>query len=81
MEVNAMSNLKELRIKAGVSRPKLAEMINTSVRTLEAYEQGLRNVDGMKIETLLTLSTALNCRISDIVENEQLKEKLKANGY
>ena len=76
-----MSNLKELRIKAGVSRPKLAEMINTSVRTLEAYEQGLRNVDGMKIETLLTLSTALNCRISDIVENEQLKEKLKANGY
>jgi len=76
-----MSNLKEMRIKAGISQTQLADKINTSVRSLQSYEQGLRNVDGMKLETLLAISTALNCRISDIVENEKLKANLKANNY
>lgn len=76
-----MNNLKNLRIEKNISRPELAERTGIKLRVLEAYEQGNRDIDGAKIETLLNLSLVLGCNISDLIENENLKEKLKSNGY
>ena len=44
---------------------------------IQKYEIGVRNIDGAKLETLCDLAIALDVSISDIVEDETLKTKLK----
>lgn len=76
-----MTKLKEMRLQRGISQSQLAAKSGVDVRVLQSYEQGLRKIDGAKIQTLLSLATALECKISDIVENPELMEELKNNGY
>ena len=71
-----MSNLKKVRESAGLSQAQLAEKSGVSKRTLQGYEIGLRNIDGANLETIVTLAEALECSISDILENEDLKSRL-----
>lgn len=68
-------NLHEMRIKAGLSQSQLAERSGVNVRTLQSYEQGEKNIDGAKLNTLINLSNALGCKIRDIVTDEKLKIK------
>lgn len=76
-----MTKLKDLRIEKGLTRSKLAEASGIGERVVEAYEQGLRKIDGAKIDTLFSLTSVLGCKISDIIENDDLKTKLKEGGY
>ena len=76
-----MTNLKTLRMSTGLTQSEFAERANVNVRVLQHYEQGSKNIDGAKIETLLSIANVIGCRISDIVENEELKTKLKDSGY
>ena len=69
--------LKEIRKKRNMSQGQLSELSNVPKRTIEFYEQGIRKIDGANINYLTSLSIALNCKIEDIVENENVKEKLK----
>lgn len=72
--------LKEIRTAAGLSQSKLAEASGVNVRTIQHYEQGSKNLDHAKIDTLLKLSLALNCKLIDLIENEEyvkLIEKAK----
>ena len=71
-----MSNLKKVRESAGLSQAQLAEKSGVSKRTLQGYEIGLRNIDGANLETIVTLAESLECSISDILENEDLKSRL-----
>ena len=71
-----MSNLKKVRESAGLSQAQLAEKSGVSKRTLQGYEIGLRNIDGANLETIVTLAEVLECSISDILENEDLKSRL-----
>lgn len=64
-----MSNLKKARIAAGISQSELSKKTGVNFRMLQYYEQGVKNIDGAKIETLAALSCALGCGISDILEN------------
>lgn len=64
-----MSNLKNARIAAGISQSELAKQTGVNLRMLQYYEQGVKNIDGAKIETLAALSRVLGCGISDILEN------------
>lgn len=66
-------NLHEMRLKCGLSQSQLANKSGLSVRTLQAYEQGLRNIDEARLKTLINLSLALDCKISDIIKSEELK--------
>lgn len=75
-----MTNLKAVRESAGLSQSQLSKKSGVNVRTLQSYERGAKNIDGAKLETLLDLSAALECKIPDILESERLKEKLKNNG-
>lgn len=65
--------LHDMRLKRGLSQSQLADKSGINVRTLQAYEQGLKNIDGAKLKTLINLSLALDCKISEIVTNEELK--------
>ena len=69
-----MSRIKELREEAGISRAKLAELSETGVRALEGYEQGKRDINGAKLKTILKICNALNCRIEDILDDEETLE-------
>lgn len=66
-----MSNLKNVRIRAGLSQSALAKQSGVNFRMLQNYEQGVKNIDGAKIETLAALSRVLNCGISEILENPE----------
>lgn len=76
-----MTKLKEIRTHLQISQSELAELSCVNTRIIQGYEQGYRNIDGAKIETLLKLSQVLQCKISDLIENEELKEELKRSGY
>ena len=56
------TKLKDQREKAGLSQGKLADKAGLSVRTLQDYEQGRKNLNGAKLVTLLTLCKSLNCK-------------------
>ena len=63
-----MTNLRRKRLENGLSRKELAIQSGIKLRTIESYEQRLRNINKVKIETLIKLSKALNCEIKDIIE-------------
>lgn len=75
-----MSNLQKMRNKRGLSQSQLAKAANINVRTLQNYEQNERDINGAKITTLIDVSKALNCKISDILSDEELIRKCKELG-
>ena len=70
------TRLKELREKAGMSQGQLAAASGINMRVLQNYEQGVRNLNGAKLVTLLQLCTALGCTLRDIVTDPQAVELL-----
>lgn len=72
-----MNNLKFLRIKKGMTRKELSEKSGINIRTIEGYEQGKRDIEMAYIDTILSLSIVLDCKISDLIENRETLEKCK----
>ena len=60
--------LREMREKRGISRGQLSDASGISVRTIEGYEQGLRNIEDASVVTVHRLAKALYCKIEDIVD-------------
>ena len=63
----AQTRLQEARQAAGLSQRQLAEKAGLSLRTLQHYEIGDRDIRKAAIETGLALANALNCDINDII--------------
>lgn len=76
-----MTRLKTIRENTGMSQSQFTKAAGISKGVYQHYEQGSRQIDGAKIETLLRISTTANCRISDLIENGELRQELKENGY
>ena len=72
-----MTNLKSVRIAAGLSQSQLAQQTGVNFRMLQHYEQGVKNIDGAKIETLASLARVLNCGISDILEKPEVVKDVR----
>lgn len=68
--------LKLMRQKKGLSQSQLANVSGISVRTLQCYEQGSRNINLANLSTLVSLARALDCKVTDILTNEELIEDL-----
>lgn len=71
------TNLQKVRVEAGLSQQALSDESGVTKRMIECYEQKYRNIDGAKLQTLCDLAVALNCKIEDILESEELIEKYK----
>lgn len=71
-----MSKLKTKRMETGLSQSQLAERANMNVRTLQHYEQGSKIFDNARIDTILRVCLALNCKIEDVIDNENYIELL-----
>lgn len=72
-----MKKLKEIRMARGLSQGQLAEKAGTNVRVLQHYEQGTKNFDHARIDILLKYCLALDCKLSDLIENPEYLELLK----
>lgn len=64
-----MSKLQELRKKAGYSQSQLAEKSGLNISTLQFYEQGVRDINGMGIKRARDLAQALGVAIEDLLED------------
>ena len=59
--------LKMQRKKRGFTQKELAQLAGTSLRSIQAYEQGTRNLSGASVEVVQALCRALECREEDIL--------------
>ena len=69
--------LKEMRQAADLSQSQLAEKAGNNVRTLQHYEQGSKLFDHARIDTILKICLALNCKLDDIIENQEYIDLIK----
>lgn len=69
--------IKEIRTSRGLSQSKLAEASGVNLRTLQQYEAGTRDINGVKLSSLLDLCLALDCDLTDILTDQELIAKLE----
>lgn len=69
--------LKEIRESRGMSQQDLADKSGINKRMIQAYEQDYRDIKGAKLSTLVTLCLALECHLSEIVNDSQLIKYLE----
>lgn len=67
--------LKDARLKAGLSQSQLSEQSGVNLTMIQKYEQGAKNIDNARLNTLINLASALNCGIQDILNNQELATK------
>lgn len=72
--------LQAVRLAAGLSQSQLAAAAGLNVRMIQHYEQGVKDLNAAKLQTLLRLCNALNCRLPDIITDPDTLELLAAYG-
>lgn len=73
----AQTKLKALRVKSGLKQKDVALEAGLKLPVYSQYEQGIRNIDGCKLITLLKICNALNCSLEDILEDQETLAALK----
>lgn len=61
------AKLKARRQACDMSQSQLAKAAGINVQMLQHYEQGVRDLSGAKLATLLKICLALNCKLGDIL--------------
>ncbi|MBR1584756.1 MAG: helix-turn-helix transcriptional regulator [Clostridia bacterium] len=72
--------LKEIRKKRGMTQAELAQKSGLNPRTLQDYEQGSKDLNNARLETILRLCVALNCKMIDIVNSPDMIELVHQYG-
>lgn len=62
------SNLQHYRKLANLSQGSLSLKAGVKLKTLQEYEIGARDINKASVQTLILLSKALNCKITDLLE-------------
>lgn len=63
--------LKDIRLKKGVSRVKLANLSKIPLETIKALENGKNDPKNAKLSTLVALARALKCKVKDFYPNDK----------
>lgn len=77
----AQTKLKAVRLRAGLKQKDVALEAGLKLPVYSQYEQGIRNIDGCKLITLLKICKVLECNLVDIVESPELIELLTLNQF
>lgn len=72
-----MNKLQELRTAAGLTRQQLSIKSGVNIRTIEAYEQGNKDINKAKLITILKLCSSLNCNLHDVITDDEILALLK----
>ncbi len=62
------TNLKILRRESGLSQSQLAAESGISVRTIQNYEQRVKDINKAQADNLMMIAYVLNCSIEDLME-------------
>ena len=73
----ANTKLKALRVASGLTQLTVAVRAGINPRVYQFYEQGAKPIEGAKLETLLKICLALNCKLDQIIEDQNLVEIIK----
>lgn len=68
--------LSKIRKKKGLSQSQLAKLSGVSVRMIQHYEQGVKDINKAESQTIYYLSQALSCRMEDLI----MKDVVNKNG-
>lgn len=63
-----MNKLKEKRMQRKLSQSQLAKASGVSLRMLQKYEQGDRDIKKAQAETVYKLAKALNCKMEELID-------------
>lgn len=66
-----MTKIQRLRQAAGLSQSQLAAAAGISLKALQAYEQGARDIDKASAGAVQALAKALGCTMEDLLEQEE----------
>lgn len=69
--------LKKMRQIKGLSQSQLAEKADMNVRVLQHYEQGSKVFDHARIDKILRVCLALDCKLEDVIEKQEYIDLLK----
>lgn len=61
------SSLKFMREDRGMSQSELAKKSGVPLRTIQAYEQGYKDINKAQVVTVLQLAEALECDVYEII--------------
>lgn len=69
--------LKKLRLDREMSQSQLAADSGVNLKMIQKYEQGVKNINCAKLETLLKLCNTLECDLLDIVTEAELESLIE----
>lgn len=72
------TKLRRLRVAKGYSQSELSALSGVPIQTLRRYEQSAAPINGAKLKTLVSLCLALNCKVDDVIESEELLHRYRA---
>ncbi len=61
------SQLKRLRLYAGLTQKELSERTDIPLRTIQQYEQGQKDISHARADSIVKLAKALYCNVEDII--------------
>ena len=67
-----MTNLARIRKSSGISQKELANLCGISIKTIQAYEQRLKDINRAEVKTLFKISQILMVDINDLLESKDL---------
>lgn len=73
----AKTKLKALRVASGFTQLEVAVNAGINLRLYQFYEQGNKPIEGAKLETLIKICLELNCKLDEIIEDQNLVNLLK----
>ena len=63
-----MKNLQKIRKQVGLSQSQLAELSGVSLRMIQKYETGDRDINNASAITVLKLAQALKVNVEDLIQ-------------
>ena len=63
-------NLKRIRESKGITQRQLADASGVSIRMIQHYEQGFKDINMAAAVSVVRLADALGCDVHDILEPE-----------
>ena len=75
-----MNKMQEIRTSKGMSRSKLAKIVNVPETRIIWYDREYDRLSRATFETMLRIANALEVKPSELVEGDELREILIKNG-
>lgn len=67
-----MTNLKRLRIEAGLTQASLAEKAGLKLTAIRDYEQNHKPINNAAAISVYKIAVVLGCKVEDLLEYENL---------